>query len=306
MSEPLVFSVWDVFTTRPYAGNPLAIVEDAGHLSDAAMQAITREFNLSETIFVMAPEGDDPAHTAKVRIFTPHAEIPFAGHPTVGCAIHLATQAADKGDFATTLTLQEVAGLVPVTVERRGKSVAAEFRAPVLPFAPDGGTAPDAGQAAAALGLAPEQVGFEGHAPGVWQGGPGFVYVPVADMEALRAAAPGGAAYEAVCSEAGFGGIYVYTRGEATDFAARMFAPGEGIPEDPATGSASAILAGQLLASGALGEGETQLTLAQGVEMGRPSAIGLRVTVTGGALEAVHVSGSAVPVSQGEITPPDL
>ena len=108
-----------IYQAGTLSGNPLAIVEGAGSLSDAAMQAMARQFNLSETIFVMPPESDDPAHTAKVRIFTPVSELPFAGHPTVGCAIHLALAACPKRDFETTLTLEEVAGDVPVTVTRR-------------------------------------------------------------------------------------------------------------------------------------------------------------------------------------------
>ncbi|GGA93785.1 PhzF family phenazine biosynthesis protein [Allosediminivita pacifica] len=306
LSETLPFTVWDVFTDVPYSGNPLAIIEGAGALSDAAMQAMARQFNLSETIFVMPPESEDPAHTAKVRIFTPNAELPFAGHPTVGCAIHLALAACPKRDFETTLTLEEVAGDVQVTVTRRDDMVAAEFRAPVLPFTPETGKAPDAATAAAALGLTPAQVALEGHAPALRQGGPGFIYIPVVDVDALRAARPTGVAWQEMCEAAGLGSVYVYTRAAVTDYAARMFAPGEGIPEDPATGSASAVFAAQLLAAGALEEGETALTLAQGTDMGRPSAIGLRVTVTDGAIEAIYVSGSAVPVSRGEIMRPDL
>ena len=306
LSETLPFTVWDVFTDSPYSGNPLAIVEGAGSLSEAAMQAMARQFNLSETIFVMPPESEDPAHTAKVRIFTPVSELPFAGHPTVGCAIHLALAACPKRDFETTLTLEEVAGDVPVTVTRRDGEVTAEFRAPVLPFTPETGTAPDAATAAAALGLTPAQMALEGHAPALRQGGPGFIFIPVADTEALRTAHPKGSAWEEMCEAAGLKGAYVYTRAAVTDYAARVFAPGDGIAEDPATGSASAIFAAQLLAAGALEDGETELTLAQGTDMGRPSALGLRVTVTDGAIEAIYVSGSAVPVSRGEIMRPDL
>ena len=131
LSDPdaLDFATLDVFTDRPFAGNPLAVVMGADGLSTVQMQTIAREFNLSETIFVMAPR--EAGHRARVRIFFPTSEISFAGHPTIGCAIALASLDAGDGDFATSLVLEEEAGLVPVTVTRRGDSVRAEFRAPV-------------------------------------------------------------------------------------------------------------------------------------------------------------------------------
>ncbi|WP_421905086.1 PhzF family phenazine biosynthesis protein [Mameliella sp.] len=302
LSEGLPFYTCDVFTETAYAGNPLAIVEDADGLSDVAMQTIAREFNLSETIFVRSPA--DPAHTAGVRIFFPTAEIPFAGHPTIGCAIHLALKGAPEGDFETRVTLEEVAGLVPVQVWRRAGRLGAEFRAPVLPHAANTGEMPGAKDIAEALGLSADQIGFEDHRPALWQGGPAFGYIPLRDRAALTAARPNGPAWETLCAVTGLDSHYLYARGQKTDFSARMFAPGDGIPEDPATGSASAILAAQLLASGALSEGETRLVLEQGVDMGRPSRIGLRIQTTGGALERIHVQGSAVPVSSGRLVPP--
>lgn len=120
----LVFHTMDVFTDQPFAGNPLAVVMGADDLSPAQMQIIAREFNLSETIFVQRPV--DPAHTARVRIFFPTAEIPFAGHPTIGCALVLAESALPIGDAELRLVLEEEAGLVPVTVRRRQGRVVAE------------------------------------------------------------------------------------------------------------------------------------------------------------------------------------
>lgn len=297
----LEFHVFDVFTDRPYAGNPLAIVKGADDLATDQMQTMARQFNLSETIFVQTP--DDPAHTAKVRIFFPTAEIPFAGHPTIGCAIHLALEAAGEGDFETEITLEEVAGLVPVQVSRRSGEVSAEFVAPKLPVPHEGQIDPSL--IAAALGLAESQIGFGAHAPALWQAGPEFLFVPVPDHAALAKARPTSPAWqrlEQVTNEA----VYVYAPGASfIDYQARMFAPAHGMPEDPATGSASAILAAQLMAAGALKEGETHLTLAQGVEMGRPSRIGLTVLRRAdGALQEIRVSGSAVPVMSGQLTPP--
>jgi trans-2,3-dihydro-3-hydroxyanthranilate isomerase len=287
----LRFHVYDVFTTTPFTGNPLAIVEGADGLSTAQMQTLARQFNLSETIFVQRP--DDPAHTAKVRIFFPTAEIPFAGHPTIGCALHLA------GATAATITLEEQAGLVPVTISRDGGVVTAEFSAPQLParHAP----VPPHAMIATALGIVPARIGP--HDPGVWQGGPAFLYVPVTDLDTLAAARPQEPAWSDLMTAARVDSAYLYAA-TPEGLRARMFSPGAGIPEDPATGSATAILAGQLLANGALAEGTTTLDLIQGVEMGRPSALRLSMDVVQGNLTAVRVAGSAVKIAEGTIRIP--
>lgn len=303
----LSFHTCDVFTDRAFQGNPLAIVLGADGLTTGQMQTLAREFNLSETIFVQAPAN--PAHTARVRIFFPTAEIPFAGHPTIGCAIHLAEAAAGAGDFDRDLVLEEEAGLVPVRVWRRAGLTTAEFLAPVVPHgvtdAPDRGAALDPARLAAALGLGTEEIGFGAHRPGLWQGGPRFLYVPVAGLDALARARPCQPGWSGQMAAGGVDSMYLYTPGVGCDYRARMFSPTAGIPEDPATGSASALLAGQLLASGAVGDGQTRLVLHQGVEMGRPSVIALAVVVTGGRLAEVRIAGSAVPVSEGKIRLPD-
>lgn len=298
----LVFHTCDVFTETRFDGNPLAIVLGADDLTPAQMQIIAREFNLSETIFVQAPA--DPAHTARVRIFLPAAEIPFAGHPTIGCAIHLAVASAAEGDFDHQITLEEQAGLVPVHVLRRGDRIMAEFVAPVIPHGIAGVATPSADRLAAALGLSAEDIGFAGHEPGLWQGGPRFIYAPIASLEALAKSRPMEPDWSEMARDAGAGKVFLYARGEDCNFRTRMFAPGGGVAEDPATGSASAILAAQLLAAGALVDGESRFTLQQGVEMGRPSEIGLTISVTGGKLTEVRIAGSAVPVSSGQILAP--
>lgn len=292
----LPFHTLDVFTDRPFHGNPLAVVLDADNLTTVQMQTIAREFNLSETIFVQAPQNS--SHTARVRIFFPTAEISFAGHPTIGCAVHLA-MAQHEGDFTANLVLEEEAGLVPVTVTRTGTSVEAEFTAPVLPF-PTAASAPDA-LIAAALGL--PRIGFASHRLGIFQGGPRFLYVPVADLDDLALAWPQEPAWSRLMTLAQADGAYLYTPGTNCDFRARMFSPTAGIPEDPATGSASAILAAQLQAAGALNPGTSQFTLHQGVEMGRPSLIHLTVDRTN-AITAIRIRGSAVPISHGQIVIP--
>lgn len=294
----LEFHTLDVFTDTPFAGNPLAVVLGADDLSDIQMQTIAREFNLSETIFVMRPK--DPAHTARVRIFFPTAEIPFAGHPTIGCAILLAEGAL--GDAPVQILLEEEAGLVPVVVSRQAGQVVAEFTAPVTPHAASRG-AVAAELLPVALGLEADDIGFGGHVPGLWQGGPQFLYVPVKDLTALAKARPYEPAWSQLMVAGGVDSAYLYTP-IAAGFQARMFSPTAGIPEDPATGSASAILAAQLWAAGAIGVGETRFDLLQGVEMGRRSEIALTVVCDKTGVQSVRVAGTAVRICDGHIRAP--
>ncbi len=287
----LRFHVYDVFTETPFTGNPLAIVEGADALTTAQMQTIARQFNLSETLFLQT--ADDPAHTARVRIFFPTAEIPFAGHPTIGCALHLA------GETATRITLEEQAGLVPVTITRDATGTRAEFTAPKLPIR-HADTPPHA-MIAEALGLTPHDVGP--HDPGVWEGGPAFLHVPVATLDALTRARPQEPAWSELMRAARVDSAHLYTA-SAAGYRARMFSPTAGIPEDPATGSASAILAAQLLANGALPEGTTTIPLEQGIEMGRPSDIRLTAVVTQGTLTDIRIAGRAVKIAEGTIRIP--
>lgn len=302
----LQFHTMDVFTDTPFSGNPLAVVLGADDLTTAQMQRLAREFNLSETIFVQRPT--DPAHSARVRIFFPTAEIPFAGHPTIGCAILLAeAQVDDTSDFDVRIILEEEAGIVPVSVWRRDSVTTAELTAPVVPFAatpPDPEAALDPLLLAAALDLNPENIGFDGHRPGVWQGGPAFLYLPVANLDALGAARPIEPHWSQLMRLAGIDSAYLYAPGRGADYQARMFSPTAGIPEDPATGSASAILAAQLQAAGALHPVETRLKLMQGVEMCRPSHINLTVVRRNDDIAEVRVSGSAVAISSGRIVLP--
>ena len=296
----LPFHTYDVFTNERFGGNPLAIVEEADGLTTAEMQVIAREFNLSETIFVLKPR--DPANTASVRIFFPTAEIPFAGHPTVGCAIHLAQKKYKAGcSFETTIRLEEVAGLVPVKVSRIGDVPRAQFTAPVTPFAVDVAL-PSHEAIAAALGLAASDIGFDFHRPGLFKGGPGFLYVPLNSRDALARARVIEPHWSSIFADLGTRMAYMYTRGgdnAATSFRARAYAPLEGIPEDPATGSATAILAAQLLVAERLSDGTHRFRLEQGYEMGRPSDLWLEADVADAKLVAVRVAGQAVQISSG-------
>lgn len=296
----LPFHTYDVFTNRPYAGNPLAIVEEADGLSDRQMQTIAREFNLSETIFVLKPK--DAAHTASVRIFFPTAEIPFAGHPTIGCAIHLASKKYKPGcAFETTITLEEVAGLVPVKVSRIGDVPRAQFTAPVVPFEPEV-LQPAIADIAKALGLDAADIGFSSHRPGLHQGGPRCFHVPIASRAALERARPLEPYWSALIAPLGTDMAYLYTPGgDAADtrYRARMFAPTSGIVEDPATGSATALLAAQLVSAEGLKDGTHRWRLEQGYEMGRPSDLWLEADVAAAKLVAVRVAGQAVQIMSG-------
>lgn len=297
----LSFHTLDVFTTQKFGGNPLAVVLGADHLSTEQMQAITREFNLSETTFVLPP--DDPSHTAKVRIFFPGGEMPFAGHPTLGTAALLATLRNKPGcSFETTITLELKAGLTPVRISRIADRIHGTFTAPVVPFhAPV--ALPSVADTARALNLAPEDIGFDGHGIASLEGGPRFFYVPVKSRAALEKSKVLEPHWSALIRPMnGVDAAYLYTRGgdhKDTAFRARMYAPTGGIPEDPATGSATALLAAQLLTAEKLKDGGHRWKLEQGYEMGRPSDLILEADVKEARLVAVRVGGSAVPMMSG-------
>ena len=296
-AHPYPYHVLDVFTTRRFEGNPLAVVLNADGMSAAAMQRIAAEFNLSETIFVMAPEAED--HEARVRIFTPRGEMPFAGHPTVGCAIFLAERHWPKGSIDEVLVLEEQAGLVPVRVRREaGQPIEATFTAPIIPE--PRGEPLDRELAARALGLSPQDV-REDHPVRAHAGGPQFLFVPLRDLDALGRAVVSEPHWSELLPADGLGAAFLYAPDGENAFRTRMFAPGEGIIEDPATGSASAILTSQLLAAGDLGAGTTELALTQGVEMGRTSYIRVAVEIADGSIISIKVSGSAVRVADGQV-----
>lgn len=293
----LPYATYDVFTDTPFAGNPLAVVFDADGLSDARMQTIAREFNLSETIFVRAAEYAQ--HAASVRIFTPTKELPFAGHPTIGCAIALAERNRN-GDNARDLllVLEERVGPVRCGVKLAADGASfAEFTAPKI--SQQAGADPSLEVAAKALGLSASDIGFDKHVPSLFSAGVPFAMVPVASLDAL-----GRAQLVDAKSSLTLGAteVFVYTRAEpnaAHSFRARMFAPEIGIVEDPATGGAAAAFAGVLARFEPLGEGWTTLPILQGVEMGRPSLIGLEVNIEKGVLAGARIAGKAVKISEG-------
>lgn len=293
------YAIYDVFTDRALAGNPLAVVFDAQGLEPAAMQAIAREFNLSETTFVSPPE--DARHRARVRIFTPDYEMPFAGHPTVGTAIAL----ADAEDGPAILVLEENIGPVRCAVSGGPGRRFAEFDLPKLPqpVAFDA----DAVAIAAALGLKSGDIGFDGHAISCWSAGVPYVLVPVNSLAAVAGVRFENTAWSAIAPPhptASHASAYVYCRqAEAPDsaFHVRMFVPGTPSFEDPATGSAAAAFIGAVAHFDRPDDGLLQFWIEQGTEMGRPSRLRLEMEVSGGAVAAARIGGHAVQVAEGRL-----
>jgi trans-2,3-dihydro-3-hydroxyanthranilate isomerase len=293
------FVTLDVFTARPFAGNPLAVVLDAEGLDDAAMQAVTREFNLSETVFVLP--AADAAQRARLRIFTPTAELPFAGHPTVGTAVLLARM--DGGTQERPMTFAEGIGPVCCVATPDGRDGGtARFALPRLPE--HLGDIDDAAEAAAALSLTLDDLGCDDFEPGRWSAGLPFAMLPVRGLGAIGRACPDLARWSGAFGINGHPAAFVFCRETAErghQVHARMFAPGLGMSEDPATGSAAAAFAGVLARHGGLGDGEHTIAIEQGYEMGRPSVIRLTLSLAAGALTSAAIGGDAVLVSEGTI-----
>ena len=295
----------DVFTDRVFGGNPLAVFPDADAIAPGMMQRIARELNLSETVFV---RWGEPAAGADcdVRIFTPGTELPFAGHPTIGTAILLASlgRAGAEGGGAR-IVLGEGVGPVPVDVRMEGGRPAfAMLTAARLPQPGPPPPAPDV--VARVLSLDETDLGGSLGTAFASSGVP-FLFVSVRDRDALGRARVDGGAWERHLSGAWGPHLYVVTddvEGEAT-LRARMFAPAMGISEDPATGGAVTALAALLAARDASGDGTLRWVVEQGVEMGRPSRLQVEADIRGGALAAVRVGGGAVLVGEGEMVLPD-
>ena len=301
----------DVFTDRMFGGNPLAVVLDAADLSTSQMQAIALEFNYSETTFVLPP--DDPAHTAKVRLFTPRTEVPFAGHPNVGTAFVLAREspfaAAAAASAGGTFLFEEIAGVIPLKLLREhGDTIGAELRAPqdlarrtVVPRE----------IAAACLSLDVADIATHVHAPQVVSVGLPFLAVELHSREALRRSKPNFAAHAELLPLDGADAVFAYWRapaesalGEAIVLHARTFSPLDGIIEDPATGSACAAAIALLATLDPRDHAEVAWRIHQGVDMGRPSLLLGRTTKIHGAVTGTHIGGRCVAVLEGTLTLP--
>jgi len=287
----------DVFTDTRFGGNQLAVLPEAEGLSTAQMQQIAREFNYSETTFVLPPEA---GHTRRVRIFTPMSEVPFAGHPNIGTAFVLAASGAlGAPEAASTVTFEEDAGLVPVSIERlEGGRIRCELTAPQSLRV---GETVSAAAVAAAVSLATGDVVTRAHAPLIASVGLPFVIAELADRGALQRARPSIAGVEGLLAQGvETADLLVYVR-SADDFdvRARMFSPLDGIPEDPATGSANCALAGLLAHLDEAADGAFAWRIAQGVEMGRPSVLEARAEKWRGEVANVWIGGESVLVAEG-------
>lgn len=297
----------DVFTDRMFGGNQLAVFPDATGITDEQMQAIAREFNFSETVFVLSP--DDKKHTRRIRIFTPGRELPFAGHPTVGTAFVLAA----TGEIPFTggserIVLEEIVGPVSVLIRgAAGKPVFAQLTAAKLPESAESPVGSK--ELARLLGLDASEVLDGMHRPEIWSCGTPFLYVPLRSPDALAKSRVQANVWDEISRSTQIGDMYLVTQDawardssapvSAGIVRARMYAPGMGITEDPATGSAAAALGGYLTSRADSGDSSLHWTVHQGVEMGRPSKIELEVDRHGGKLSAVHVGGESVLVSSG-------
>jgi trans-2,3-dihydro-3-hydroxyanthranilate isomerase len=298
----LRFTTLDVFTDRPFGGNPLAVFCDQPELSTARMQTIAQEFNLSETVFIVPPR--DSRALRRLRIFTPAQELPFAGHPTIG-AVHtlvesgIANVPGEQGEFALELEV----GLVPIKVRRHADAPPfLQLTAARLPETR--GTAPSAAALARMLGLDERDILTGRDHAQAWSCGMPFLFVPVRDRAVLARAKPNSSAWSEELKDPWARQAFVFCRDPelaGSHLRARMFAPELGIAEDPATGGAAAAFGGYLAARETAGTGTHRWTIEQGFEMGRPSILHVETDVAGGNVTAVRVGGTAVRMSEGTL-----
>lgn len=294
----LRFHTLDVFTDVAFGGNPLAVVNDADDLDTAQMQRIAREFNLSETVFVQRPTLAQAL--VKLCIFTPTMELPFAGHPTVGAACLLAELGLAPEGADVRFVLEE--GIGPVTVRVRRVAGQATFAELTAARAPSRSTALTSVDSIARMfGIAPGDIGRPGEGPRVGDCGLPFLLIPLRVPELLAALEPDFPVWKSHGNPGDPDKFYVYAWGYEGEIRARMFAPGAGVAEDPATGSAAAALGGVLAIEHAERDAHLSWTLHQGIEMGRPSLIRIEADKRDGAVVAVRVGGHAVQIAQGEI-----
>jgi trans-2,3-dihydro-3-hydroxyanthranilate isomerase len=288
------YFICDVFTESRFGGNPLAVLPDARGLSAASMQKIAREFNFSESTFVLPPENGG---TKRVRIFTPTKELPFAGHPNVGTAFVLASAGEVGG--AAEVVFEEPPGPVPVAITPRNGGYFCELKAPETLSTGNDAT-PE--MIAAAASLSPAEVVTATHAPQVASAGLPFLFAELRDRAALERARARMDGVDALVAAGLNPDVFLYVR-SADDFdvRARMFAPLDGVPEDPATGSANCALAGLLAKHDPRPSGELRYRIAQGVEMGRPSVLEARAQKKDGEVVEIRVGGDSVMVSEGWI-----
>ena len=273
----LRYVVADVFTDEALTGNQLAVFTDGRDVEDELMQKLAKEMNFSETVFVLPPENGGHA---RIRIFTPATELPFAGHPVLGSAYVLAGP-MQLGE----IKLETGAGVVPIALEREGARISFGWmRQPIPEHEPFAQT----DEVEQLLGI------HSGLPVELYHQGPGFAYFELGSKEALAALVPDFGALGRITDY----GISCFA-GSGTDWKTRMFAPTSGVPEDPATGSAAGPLAMHLARHGRIAFGD-EIEISQGAEIGRPSKLHARVSGSADAVETIEVGGSAVIVARGE------
>ena len=293
----------DVFTDTPFGGNQLAVLPDAAGLTDEQMLAITREFNLSETVFVFPP--DDPKNTRRLRIYTPSGELPFAGHPTVGTAYVLAqTGEITLTGEETRIIFEEGVGPVPVLIRASaGKPVFTQLSAAKIPERRPASI--DAAGLAEVLSLDPSDIrSDEPFVPEAVSVGLPFLFVPLRTIDALGRARVREDVWERSLKKSWAPDIYLFVETGDGVVRSRMFGPKVGVSEDPATGSAAAGFGGYLAARSSKRDGTLKTLIHQGVEMGRPSRLEVETDVVGGEVKAVRVGGASVLVSSGQLFHP--
>jgi trans-2,3-dihydro-3-hydroxyanthranilate isomerase len=297
------FYTLDVFTDRTFGGNPLAFFPDATKIPESALQSIALELNLSETVFVYPPV--DPKHTRRVRIFTPVYEMPFAGHPTVGCAFALAALGEIPLAGETRIVLEEGVGPVPVLI--RGEFKKPTFAQLSVAKLPETGPPPPGRtHLAEMLSLDPSDILGGMTAPQAISCGFPFLMVPLRDLDAVRRARVRMDQWDSALKSYWAPDVMVFARDAEREgvIRARVFVPGQGIIEDPATGSAVAALGGYLAARESAASGNFSYIVEQGFEIKRPSILELEVDKADGEVTAVRVGGSAVMVSEGMMEVP--
>jgi trans-2,3-dihydro-3-hydroxyanthranilate isomerase len=297
----LHFVTVDVFTAAQLAGNPLGVVLNAEGLSGGQMQAIAAEFNLAETTFVLPPK--DPAHTAEVRIFTPRYEMPFAGHPNVGTAFALARAGKTYGRTIAGdhVVFEEKAGLVPISLLKEGAAVSGARLASPQRLSVGADISPEL--IASACSLSADDIETKNHQPCIASCGAPFILAELKGRAKLAAATARSDVFLREVSREAATSILIYTQvsEDGLDIRARMFAPHHGIPEDPATGSANVALIGLLAHLRPERDLHLSKTIAQGVEMGRPSLLQAEAEKRDGVVIATTIGGRCVPVMSGTI-----
>ena len=291
------YFICDVFTEQRFGGNQLAVLPDAQKLSDWQMQQVAREFNFSETAFVLPAES---GHTRKVRIFTPTTEIPFAGHPNIGTAFVLAEIGALGKEIPDTVLFEEKAGLVSIEIQANLDSPTAfELKAPQVLTLQE---FPAIRSVAKALSLRENEIVVTTHAPTVASVGLPFLFVEVLDLSVLSQVRIDMVGFDRLLVEGAVPYVHVYTpKTGSTDIQARVFAPLDGVAEDPATGSANCALAALLSHYRSERDGEFSWCVFQGIELGRPSTLRIRARKENGCVVGSWVGGTCVMVSEGWI-----